>query len=267
MPILTDRDFAKLASAVAQDYVEHGTPLNDSIDKIASKYDMNEEQLCRMCEASNNATFNALFQAKGKEASADRIVEFDVAKPKEILSRRVGQAKQAQVKTAQVRPSFDAVWESRPLAGPALEEEKTASVKTAEDEMLEQHLERRAALRDARTLDKTLEHLRHEKIAAEISYGDALDKLYFHFRAVDRKPQFHGFEKDAMALHGEDASEPLDTLRRRLGMPAVNRDFSKVASRVVANAKGNEYALLKVALDAAERRRQIQSTLTHHARG
>ena len=69
MPILTDREYSKLAAAAAKDLVDSQIPLNDSIDKLASSYDMNDDQLARLCEASNNAAFNALFEARGKQGA------------------------------------------------------------------------------------------------------------------------------------------------------------------------------------------------------
>jgi hypothetical protein len=340
MPSLNERDFSKLASAAAKDLVDHGIPLNDSVDKIASSHDMNDEQLRRLCEATNNAAFNAMFEHKGKTGSADRIVEFDVAKPGEILKRRVGSAKQAMSKTASAQ-SFDRSWESRPLERREPAQEKTASspffkhmpeladavspsvLRMVEEYPAHQHgmladaarrvaggadiwdpgvmapairgmggrdvveqlveaarqkgvklgsatsdLESYTARRDkaanARTIDKALSHLRHEKIAAELAYADASDRLYRHFRAMDRRPKFGEFEKDAMALHGPAAEGTLDTLRKRLGLPAVTRNYAKTASRIVVSARGEEHQFLKKALDALDKVSAIQATLTNH---
>lgn len=268
MPSLNERDFSKLAAAAAKDLVDHGIPLNDSVDKIACSHDMNDEQLRRLCEATNNAAFNAMFEHKGKTGSADRIVEFDVAKPAEILKKRVGSAKQAMSKTASAQ-GFDRAWESRPLARPSLPLEKTAAAdapmsKTAQDDAVNAYAAQRDRLRNARTIDKTLSHLRHEKIAAELAYNDASDRLYRHFRAMDRRPKFAEFEKDAMVLHGPAAEGTLDTLRKRLGLPAVTRNYAKIASRVVVSDRGEEHQFLKKALEALEKVSAIQATLTNH---
>lgn len=105
--------YAKLASAAAKDLVEKQVPLNESVDKLAASHDMNTAQLERLCEATNNQAFTALFEQRAKQGSDDRLVEFAVAKPREILDKRVGAEKTAQLR---VRPeTFDAAWESRPL--------------------------------------------------------------------------------------------------------------------------------------------------------
>ena len=344
MPSLNERDFSKLAAAAAKDLVDHGIPLNDSVDKIACSHDMNDEQLRRLCEATNNAAFNAMFEHKGKTGSADRIVEFDVAKPAEILKRRVGTAKQAMSKTASAQ-GFDRAWESRPLQRKGSEQEKTASspffkhmpelvdavspsvlrmvdeipahhhgsladavrrvangadmwapgvmdpairgmgggdaveqlveaarlkgvklgsVNTEQSDALNAYTSQRDRLRNSRSIDKAISHLRHEKIAAELAYNDAADRLYRHFRAMDRRPKFAEFEKDAMVLHGPAAEGTLDTLRKRLGLPAVTRNYAKIASRVVVSDRGEEHQFLKKALDALEKIAAIQATLTNH---
>ena len=260
MPSLNERDFAKLAAAAAQDLVDNGIPLKDSVDKIASRYDMNDEQLRRLCEASNNAAFNALFEKKGKTGSEDRLVDFDVAKPAEILRGRIDSAKTAMAKTASAQ-CFDAAWESRPLERAAPLAEKTAS---AEDP-LASYRAHRDRTSNARSIDKALSHLRHEKIAAELEYTDTVDKLYRHFRAMDHRGKFGEFEKDAMVLHGQDAEGTLDSLRKRHGLPMVNRNYGKIASRVVVSDRSTEHQFLKKALAALEKVQQIQATLTNHS--
>lgn len=263
MPILTERDYAKLASAAAKDLVDHQIPLNESIDKLAAAHEMNDEQLARLCEASNNAAFNALFEAKGKTGSDDRMVDFEVAKPKEILQKRVQQEKTANVRRRGIVDStaFDAAWESRPLTAPSREEpaaEKTASV--TESLPTASQL-RRYAEQDARTLSKAIDHLHTEKISSEMRVTDAIADLTMRFRRIDMADQFTRFEKEAMCLHGAKADELLDQLRKGLRMPEVTRDYSKVAGRVVLSDETPEHNLFKIAVDHCERAKHIARTL------
>ena len=66
-----------MGKQAAADFINSGTPLNDSLIKRASP-DMTAEQLHRACEYANQATFNEMFKA----ASGDfRVPDFDVAEP------------------------------------------------------------------------------------------------------------------------------------------------------------------------------------------
>lgn len=271
MPILNDSDFSKLASAVAKDLVKSQIPLNDSIEKLAARHGMTEHQIARLCESANNAAFNEIFALKGKEGSADRSPDFDVASAGEVLRRRF--AKEGAVKTASASAprAFDATWERRPLMSKADQQVKTAAteprsmgVQLEAEKTVADAMEKRAQARDGRLVAQALEELRMQKSAARFAYADTLDKLYAHFRAMDRKGQFPGFEKDAMVLHGAAADGVLDMVRKRLGLPAVTRDFSKVASRVVKNDRGGEYRMMEAAVSTLAKIAHIDNTLRAH---
>src|SRR3990172_3164186 len=86
---LKEMQYTKLAEAVATDFVSGDVPLNDSVEKLAIEFDMNQEQIKRLCEATNNTTFNKLFNAKDKTAE-DRIIEFDIADSQKVLKKLGG---------------------------------------------------------------------------------------------------------------------------------------------------------------------------------
>lgn len=261
MPNVSERDYSKLASAAAKDLVEHQIDLNESVDKLASNYSMNDEQLTRLCEATNNAAFNALFEAKGKVGSADRLVEFKVASAKEILQKRVKSEKTASPKDM----VFDEMWERRELRGrvePAYEETKTAS-----EYVPTKSQRKRLAVQDGRTLDKTLEHLRIEKIAAAIDLDEATAEASRCFRGLYTAPEFPRFEKEAMTIFGVDADAILDNMRTALRLPAVQRNYAKTASCIVLNDKTAAHKAFARAVAAQTRLANIQTTLARHGRG
>jgi hypothetical protein len=261
MPNVSERDYTKLASAAAKDLVDHQIDLNESVDKLASNYSMNDEQLTRLCEATNNAAFNAMFEAKGKMGSDDRLVEFKVASAKEILQKRVGTHKTAGVKEI----IFDETWERRELRGPvepAYEQTKTASEALPTNSQL-----RRYAVQDANTLDKALEHLRIEKIGSELEIEDAMAAATRCFRGLYTAPEFPTFEKEAMTIHGSSADALLDNMRAELRLPAVRRDYTKTASKIVLNDKTAAHKAFARAVTAQKRLADIQTTLARHGRG
>lgn len=262
MPNVSERDYSKLASAAAKDLVDHQIDLNESVDKLASNHSMNDEQLTRLCEATNNAAFNALFEAKGKVGSADRLVEFKVASAKEILQKRVGTERvRGETKTAMY---YDEVWERRELRGPVQATEET---KTAAEHVPSSSQMKRIAVQDGRALDKALEHLRIEKIGAELELEDASRAAAQCFRGLYEAPEFSRFEKEAMAIHGDHADSILDGMRETLRLPAVRRNYTKTASMIVMNDKTAAHKAFARAVGAQKRLADIATTLARHGRG
>jgi len=210
MGYVTENDYKKLADAVADDLVLNKIPLNDSIKKLASVQGLNQEQVRRLCEATNNVTFNKLFSARDKTA-ADRVIEFDVADPSVILGSAIKEA--AVNYDEQLSSDTILLSEFRSLRP----EEKTAAAPAADlaDPPTRPEYDRR-------TLRKTRDHLHYEKLAAEMCYADALESVRGQFRRLYADTTFTAFEKQAIALYADRAVQPLTDLRKTLRMPAVN---------------------------------------------
>jgi hypothetical protein len=250
---LSESVYNKLAMQAAKALVEKDVPLNETLDKLAAEHDMNVEQLKRLCEATNNVTFNEAFAARGKQGSDDRLVEFKVASAAEILSQRVGAEKTASVRP-RIAPDFDAAWESRPLARPEHVVEKVAHVG---DPFLDVPTKPASPL----ALRAAYEHLRVEKVAEARRLADAANGVAACFRSMYDQDKFASFEKEAMTLHGALANEVLDHVRHTLNLPEVTRDFSKTAGRVVLDDKTQAHTLLKIAVQARGRLMVIHEAL------
>jgi AraC-like DNA-binding protein len=233
MAHITENDYKKMAEAISDDLVQQKIPLNDSIRKLASSMDMSQEQVRRLCETSNNTTFNKLFQAKDKTAS-DRIVEFDVADADQVFADNI---KEASV--AEHADDVAYLSEYRSLR----EDDETPETTKVAFVLRPTAAPNREV--DRRTVRKTLDHLRHEKLASEMVYGDTLQTLKRRFARIYQDVPFSTFEKNAAALHGERAVPLLTELRRSMRMPAVNYDcvsLQKTAGFVDDSAF--EYSLL-----------------------
>lgn len=266
MPNLSERDYTKLANAAAKDLVEHQIDLNESVDKLASNRQMNDEQLTRLVEATNNAAFNAMFEAKGKVGSADRLVEFKVASVKEILDKRISTEK-ARGET-KVAAYVDEVWESRPLRSQReIEDSEQVKVAAYEEPAPSASKLARNAFQDAERLEKAIEHLRIEKIGSEVLLNDAVRETAAHFRSINTADRFPAFEKEAMALYGRDADVILDDVRASLRLQAVTRDYAKTASMIVMSTSSPAHTAMKRAIDHQTRLANIQTTLARHGRG
>jgi len=258
---LADKNFAKLATAVAEDLVKQGIALNDTITKLATQMDMNDEQVARLCEATNNVTFNKLFQARGQDKTAsDRLIEFDVADTKKVLNNLIkkadrGGALEKEAAYYEMRPLDDGMHGLRNPEPAAESFSKVAFVLRPESLPSKE--------KDSRTMRKTLDHLRHEKIAAEILYNDKLAELDKQFKRLYDATPFKEFEKSAAVVFGKSAEVHLNTLRRMRKM-----DDATYAIAVLTKNAGYiddatpELTLFAELMDAANTSAKIASAMS-----
>jgi ADP-ribose pyrophosphatase YjhB (NUDIX family) len=331
MGYIKEEDYQKLANAAAIDLVDNSVPLNDSISKLASQFEMNQDQLYRLCEASNNVAFNHIF--KKNAAASDRIVDFEIADPKKILGDQIKTAsvpdftdnfvparelrelpnlmdytRHPDVDSFAVKTASDSSedvrvrvvgkggdlqifsvkkghWEMP--AGTAIKGEnkkeaaarillsntglkaaptqlKYAGLQPFKDKMYHtfevdvdkltrvNHAEDAHGVRpkmefrkeagfelrptakgslsnDIRTLEKTAEYIRQQKLAAEDTRQDYFAGLVHQFHLLYNPTSFETFEKQAATMWGKAAECHLNHLRSLLRKPAVNYDFDKLA--------------------------------------
>lgn len=242
MAHITENDYKKLAEAVSDDLLTNKVAMNTSISKLASSMDMSQEQVRRLCEASNNTAFNKMFQSKDKTAS-DRLIEFDVADADTVLG--------GSIKEASARPSADGLV--------YLSEYRTLRADDAEEPLTKVAFELRPDSKpkteqDRRTARKTLDHLRHEKIATAYLYDDALYAIKNQFKRLYRDMDFASFEKKAAAVHGPAAIRPLSDLRSQMRLPEVTYDFDQLQKTAgyIDDSK-IEFKLLSEAVAHAEK--------------
>lgn len=245
MAHVTERDFKKLADAVADDLVQQRIPLNDSITKLANSMGLNHSQVHRLCEATNNVAFNKMFSAKDKTAS-DRMVEFDIADPKQVIGSAI------KVASVMVTTNTEA-YELRPLR----DEMHDVRHSEAHAPMTKVAFELRPAVKpsqevDRRTLQKVLKNMQSQKLAAALDYRGNLYTLNDRFRRIYDVVPFAQFEKNAAALYGTDADEPLNTLRAMLRKSPVTYDHSLLEKQAgVVDDTTVEMKLLQAAMKAA----------------
>jgi hypothetical protein len=75
-------NYTDLALRAKSSYLEGGQELNDSIEKIAREENLSSEQIKRVCEKANEATFLDLF-----EKTADKNFKFPLADSGEVIGR------------------------------------------------------------------------------------------------------------------------------------------------------------------------------------
>lgn len=229
MPLSAD-DFTRLGSAAADALASKGTPLAETIDKMASDNGMSLEQIKRLCEASNNASFKAFFDAS---APTDRQATFKVAAAEDVIALRRMKSSNAEAKTASA--PFDAAHELRPLSrtgyvpgNSAFDAASGAFSKTAAaaepwvDPVEKAYLEKLASQQaferqgQARLMR---EHLESVSATARYKYASAVEEIATHFRRLgpDWAPaELDAFEKNAMAQYGTRALPVLREVRNTL---------------------------------------------------
>lgn len=82
-------ELTKLGEQIAQDYLEHGTPLNEGLEKVASNKGLNSNQIDRVAEAANVKTHLRMLKT-----AEDNYIQFDIADPKAVKPKE-------EIKTAQ----------------------------------------------------------------------------------------------------------------------------------------------------------------------
>lgn len=249
MPVLTERDYTKLANAAAQDLVQQQIPLNTSLAKLARAQELNYDQLTRLCETTNNTVFNTLFNKMGADKSADRLVEFEVAKPAEVWEQCSETIKKAHAPTS----TLDLAWESRSLVPTTYVDKTAAAAAPLED------LPVKAPSRLA--LEKAAETLRMRKIAATVRSESSLHALIVEFRKEGRAADYDLFEKEAMTLHGPDSVPLLDYMRSALRLP--ERTATKSANFIVLSTDTPTHAAFTRVVTAAREALEIEDTLAN----
>ncbi len=252
MGYVTEKDYVKMAEAAADDLMQNQVPLNDSIKKFAKLSSLNHEQVHRLCEATNNAAFNKLFQGRDKTAE-DRIIEFDVASPKEVLGDSIKEAQAIVAEYDEPDESF-LLSDFRSLREP----EQVVRAKVAFDEIeAPPPMTPREKEAAARTVRKTYDYMKHEKIAQAQLYDDALYNMKARFSRLYQDTSFEDFEKQAVALHGASAVRPLADLRRTMKLPEVTYNIGILQKRAgFVDDSSVEFKLLSEAIASSEKMAQ-----------
>jgi hypothetical protein len=255
MGYASERDYKKLAEAVATDFIDQQIPLNDSITKLAKSMDLNQEQVARLCEAANNATFTNLFKNKDKTAS-DRVIEFDIADAKKILGTQIKNASTStyseDISTYDLRPLQDEMHQQRhgDVEIQSFEPDGNGGFNKVGFELRPES--RPSEEVDRRIAAKVLETLRSQKLAASMEYLDTVHELRNQFRRVYDVLPFGQFEKQACAVFGVAARAPLNEIRKLMNQPQVDYDFTTLAKTAgIVDDTTNEMQLLHKAITKA----------------
>ena len=214
---LRPEDYEKLAQRVVHAFLTDDTPLSDGVTKVAMELELNPHQIRNLTQLSNVTAHLKLFEKKAD----DKIVEFLPVDPKDVIQKMFKEA--AHEKTAAADDYDQAV----DLYGDFdIEVADTPMEKLAEDyvdpkPMRHPEHQSRMILR----LRKVASELNSRRIQNAQDYVERLDKLASEFAKL-YGPDFHSFEKDAVAQYGDVAVPALNDIRSRLRMGHVNLDIA-----------------------------------------
>lgn len=123
MPQLNKFEIEMFAKRAAQDLLEHGRDLNDSILEIAGVNDMSREQVKRIVEAANTVANGELVK-RAKVTGNDPRVSFKLADSTEVFSRMIAATPEAKFAALQSEEKLASMFKV-PVVKPVIE--KTAA--------------------------------------------------------------------------------------------------------------------------------------------
>lgn len=269
MPSFSRHDIENMSFRAAEQFSE-GTPLHDSVVKLARDNQMNPEQIRRLVEASNTTTFLNEFKTK---TGNQRMVEFDVANPDKVideaLSSDSGEGKAPGISiTISIDPNaglHDSISdENSPLPELEPSSDKVASYLGSFFSPQEEDL----------SLSSYQKYQAKESLLTKIAdcnyrAEDIADEIACSYRGIYTLEKHASFELDAYSLHGNKAAPALQMVRNRLRMPKIARDLTPQESfilsdrHVVESQNKNNLDKLATMLDIVVDHKKYYSGLKH----
>lgn len=240
MNSLNDKDYQSLAQAIVCDYMDQNVPLRDSLVKVAGEQGFNVHETRRLLETTNVHAHLSLF----KQAEDKKYVEFDVIDPNDVCGELFGRVNTScddgpHEKVASLSEA-DLFLDLPDEHYNAMEEqiEKTAAslVPDVEEEAPRGPYDGDRGYHAYSLVNKVANELENKVLELHQDYTEALEKLSSEFKSV-YAADFTDFEKDAYALHGDDAKHVIHSVCGLLRREPTN---VKVANHYVIETPAHE---------------------------
>lgn len=238
MRALNVEHFQKLARTAVSEFVEKGTPLEDSVTRTAVSNELNPEQVRNLVQLANVMAHKMLSDKKD-EADGDRIIDigdFEPLTPSKIIEkvysgRDVPSSTDSSASLAgsdRILDFFGDLFDSCGVdvetGGSGEEIEIPGEKERAEKE---DEASRGIAIIRIR---KTAEYIDNESKDAAVEYRHVLDKVASEFAKL-YGPPYEEFEKEALSWRGTGGVPVLNDIRSCLGLePLEQGTAEKVAS-------------------------------------
>ena len=200
----TTKNFDGMANAVVHRFFTEKVPLIDTVIKEANDKCLNPEEVKRLVEKTNTAATVQMIKS-----ASDGVLEFDLVEVNTVLS------------TTHPEGTGGAPMASSPNSVAASTQGMLNTLKTAAqaDGYFSALLEKKASyrgskpkpLRELFALKQDLEKLGQEKVAAELQFKAATDRLISDFSSL-YGPDFSKFANEVYSIYGEPACPLLEAL-------------------------------------------------------
>jgi hypothetical protein len=250
MSNITRREFEKMATEVVEDFMS-GKSIDDSILEKARDMLMNSDQVRRLVEMANTSAFLELFKGKSGD---DKMVEFKVADPSEILKKYYSSVPDNSPAKSVVSIS---VQELDPVSDDSVFFDDIASDKTAcgcEDSKYDKSTYDKDDSMFSLEVDPDDEDLKLDKVASfnkakdpyskframdirdslltklahyDYSTSDLADDVARNYKGIYSRNKHAELELNSLARFGNSAIPFLQMVRGRLGMNKIARPLSQ----------------------------------------
>lgn len=270
-----EQDFDKMAERIVERFMQ-GEKLADAATTEAMGGELNPDQIARMTQAANTMAFLRLMEQQKAQGVPDMTSEFDPIDPRQIIQQLVGSVDVPhmdapphaepdgdecplpnEMGAAHAPPSFgegeaqQAMGNNEPK-GPPIDDDndgpfpKGEKQKTKDDagkpkkkappKASEKDEPKEAAFRERR-LRKFADVLEDQYKQAEWAFEDAFSNLQRQLNRAYGAPSMEAFEKDALALHGDDeiGVAMLNMVRIDRGMSVIESDTARTKTAALAD--------------------------------
>lgn len=268
-----EQDFDKMAERIVDRFM-HGEKLADAATAEAMGGELNPDQIARMVQAANTQAFLRLMEQQKAQGTPDMTGEFDPIDPRQIIQQLVqsvdvphmdapqhaepdGDAMPLpdEMGDAHAPPSFGegeaqhAMGNDEPKDAPDDDNDgpfpKGPKQKAKDDadkpkkktppKASEKDEPKEAAFRERR-LRKFADVLEDQYKQAEWAFEDAFANLQRQLNRAHGAPTMEAFEKDALALHGDDIGVAmLNMVRLDRGLPTLEIDVARSKTAALAD--------------------------------
>jgi|AntRauTorcE11898_2_1112593.scaffolds.fasta_scaffold00711_20 hypothetical protein len=215
--MMQSNELKEIGEKIAQDYLTNGKDLTEGLDKVASTYGLNPNQISRVAEIANVKTHLGLIkQASGE----DSYIEFNVADPEKVAN------------TSEKRGTLISDYEKPPQKSFY----KTAKLEEffGEREPIEKRADYAKMFKEAQTRRESVDLLSNRCLEGGIRVNNTLPPMYSEVKQA----ALSGVSTESLTYlikqAGEFGDYIIDSLQRDLkkdGITLEEKDFSKLAGK------------------------------------
>jgi len=268
MRAFREQDFDQMAERVVDRFM-HGDKLADAASEEAANGSLNPDQIARMVQAANTQAFLRLMDQQKAQGVPDMTHEFDPIDAHQVIQKLVGSVNVPHMDAGGGMPHAEPDGDEGPLPnemqrhdlggdepdlpadddgadddndGPfpkgvkqKAKDDGDKPKKKAPPSFPPKDEPKEAAFR-SRRMDKLAAVLEDQYKQAEWAFEDAFANLQLQLKRASGAPSPEAFEKDALALHGDQLGVVmLNMVKQAQGLPLIEADEASVKTAALAD--------------------------------